>query len=176
MPRPPSPGTVPAPPVIKNPQHIDDFLLYRMHNLTRAGARGVGLMFRREIGISRRDWRILAFVGQFPRLSLTDLSTIAGLDTVIASRCVADLVERKLVSKSRLPSNKRLTVLTLTEPGQSAYQRALDGGRAYNMLLASCLTDDEASVLDGLLSRLEDQVARLTAQQETCGPVDGEGP
>ncbi|REE22002.1 DNA-binding MarR family transcriptional regulator [Paraburkholderia sp. BL27I4N3] len=174
MPRSNSPDTDPSPPVVKDPQHIDDFLMYRMHNLTRVATRGVGLMFRRDIGISRRDWRLLAFVGRFPHVSLTRLSQMAALDTVIASRGVAALVERKLIAKSRLPSNKRLTVLTLTEAGQAIYDKALEGGRAYNMELASCLTDAEAHVLDTLLSRLETQAAKLTARQESYGTLDGE--
>ncbi|VWD12757.1 monooxygenase [Burkholderia lata] len=76
-------------PRLKQPCHIDEFVLYRMYNMTRVAVRGVSLMFRREIGISRRDWRSLAFVGQFPDLNLTRLAELTELDTVVASRCEA---------------------------------------------------------------------------------------
>ncbi|CAH2914032.1 MAG: hypothetical protein CPSOU_2417 [uncultured Paraburkholderia sp.] len=150
---------------IKHPGHIDEFLLYRIHKLTRVGIRGVGLMFRREIGISRRDWRILAFVGQHPGLSLSKLAGLTSLDTVIASRCVAQLVQRGLLASARQRENKRILSLNLTESGEAAYARAHAGGQHYNMELAACLTDEEAAQLDRLLGKLEERARELTERE-----------
>lgn len=159
-------------PVLKHPAHIEEFLLYRIHNLARLATQGVGLMFRREIGISRRDWRILAFVGRYPDLNLTRLAELASLDTVVASRCVAQLVKRGLIANSRLPSNKRITVLTLTEAGKIAYERARAGGQKYNVEFVACLSDEEAGVLDALLTRLEQRAQALTQREiEKSGGV-----
>jgi DNA-binding MarR family transcriptional regulator len=162
--------TVPAPPSarldrIKHPDHIDEFLLYRIHKLARVGMRGVGLMFRREVGISRRDWRILAFVGQHPGLNLTKLSELTGLDTVVASRCVAKLVQRGLLASARQRDNKRVLTLHLTDEGEVSYARARAGGRQYNMELAACLSDDEACQLDELLRKLEVRASELTERE-----------
>jgi DNA-binding MarR family transcriptional regulator len=154
-----------VPPRIKEPDHIDDFLAYRMHNLTRVAAHGVGLKFRREIDISRRDWRILAFVGQYPGLSLTRLAELTGLDTVVASRCVAQLVGKGLLLNKREGSNKRVLALRLSEAGSDTYVRARACGRAYNVEFASCLSDDEARQLDTLLLKLEAQ-AQILADRE----------
>jgi DNA-binding MarR family transcriptional regulator len=154
-----------VPPRIKEPDHIDDFLAYRMHNLTRVAAHGVGLKFRREIGISRRDWRLLAFVGQYPGLSLTRLAELTSLDTVVTSRCVAQLVRRGLLVNKREGANKRLLALRLSEAGSETYLRARACGRAYNVEFAACLSDDEARQLDALLLKLEAQ-ARTLADRE----------
>lgn len=159
-------------PALKHPAHIEEFLLYRIHNLARLATQGVGLMFRREMGISRRDWRILAFVGRYPDLNLTRLAELASLDTVVASRCVAQLVKRGLIASSRLPSNKRITVLTLTEAGKVAYERARAGGQKYNIEFVACLSDEEAGVLDALLTRLEQRAEELTQREiEKSGGV-----
>ncbi|WP_233839035.1 MarR family winged helix-turn-helix transcriptional regulator [Paraburkholderia sp. ZP32-5] len=160
-PAPPTPST----PRLKQPGHIDEFLLYRLHNLTRIAVQGVGLMFRREIGLSRRDWRILAFVGQFPDLSLTRLAELTGLDTVIASRCVTQLVKRGLLANTRLPTNKRVSALRLTEPGKAAYEQAHAAGRQYNVEFAACLSDDEARQLEVLMSKLEGRAQELTRRE-----------
>ncbi len=111
-------------PLLKRPAHIDEFLLYRLHTLTRIATQGVGLMFRRDIGVSRREWRVLAFVGRFPDLNLTRLADLAGLDTVIASRSVTQLVRRGLLVNTRAPANKRVSVLRLTEAGEAVHARA----------------------------------------------------
>ncbi|WP_019937073.1 MarR family winged helix-turn-helix transcriptional regulator [Bordetella sp. FB-8] len=161
--------------MLKHPRHIDDFLLYRIHNLARLATHGVGLMFRREIGISRRDWRILAFVGRYPELSLKRLSELAALDTVVASRCVALLVRRGMIANVRLPSNKRITVLTLTEAGRGLYERAWLAGRGYNVEFVACLSDSEADILDTLLTRLEARAGEMTRREiETGGAAGGD--
>src|SRR5882672_10182593 len=92
------------------PQNIDDFLLFRLFKLSRLALHGVGLLLRREAAISRRDSRILAYVSKRPGVSLTQLAQIAELDPVVTSRCVASLVARGLIAKTRLRSNKRIVV------------------------------------------------------------------
>ncbi|TAL53673.1 MAG: MarR family transcriptional regulator [Pandoraea sp.] len=160
--------------MLKNPGHIEDFLLYRMHNLTRLAVRGVGLMFQREVGISRRDWRILAFVGKAPQVSLTELAAMAGLDMVVTSRCVATLVEAGLIAKVRLASNKRITALTLTEAGRDAYERARLGGQRYNREFTACLSDEEAELFNRLLLKLEQQAKVLTQREiDKCDGTPG---
>ncbi|CAE6866992.1 hypothetical protein R70199_01288 [Paraburkholderia domus] len=159
-------------PVLKHPEHIDEFLLYRLHNLARLATQGVGLMFRRELGISRRDWRILAFVGKYPDASLTRLAELAALDMVVASRCVANMVKKGLIAKTRLPENKRVTVLALTEAGRIAYEQARLSGQRYNTEFAACLSDEEAVLLDALLKRMELQAAQLTQREiARSGPL-----
>lgn len=165
MPRSKTGSGVPAGSTLKHPAHIDEFLLYRLHNLARVATRGVGLMFSREIGISRRDWRILAFVGREPKISLSRLAELAGLDVVVTSRCVSLLVKRGLIANVRLPENKRVVVLTLTDAGEAVYERALASAQRYNIEFLQCLTDEEATVLDHLLTRLEARSEELKARE-----------
>jgi DNA-binding MarR family transcriptional regulator len=150
---------------LKHPENIDDFLLFRIYNLSRLAAYGVGLMLHREAGISRRDSRILAYMSRHPGMSLTQLAQIAGLDPVVTSRCVASLVARGLIAKTRLCSNKRLVVLTLTNIGRATYERARSGGQKYNIDFAACLSDEEATQLDVLLTKLECRARELTKRE-----------
>jgi DNA-binding MarR family transcriptional regulator len=170
-PRQPAPGNLgkDAAFLLKNPEHIDDFLLFRIYNLSRLAVRGVGLMFRRELDISRRDWRILAYVGKHPNMSLTQLAGVAELDPVITSRGVTKLVARRLIAKTRLPSNKRLVVLALTEAGRAVYQQARASAKRYNMDFAACLSDREAASLHALMTRLERQASELTDREISKG-------
>ncbi|WP_324407395.1 MarR family winged helix-turn-helix transcriptional regulator [Bradyrhizobium sp.] len=154
---------------LKHPEEIDDFLAFRLYNLSKLAARGAGIMFRRALGITRRDWRILAYVGQHPDRSLTELGEIADLDQVVLSRGVAKLVERSLIMKARLSSNKRLLVLRLTVAGQAVYEQARENGKKYNAKFASCLTDQEAELLETLLGKLERRAGDLTNDEIAKG-------
>lgn len=159
------PSAASPPPALKAPRDIEEFVIYRIHQLVMLARRGAGAMYERELGISRREWRVLSFVAKYPGLGLTNLSRTSGIDTVVASRCVSDMAAHGLLAKSRQPGNKRLTVLDLTARGQAVYERALSLGRAYNSEFAACLSDAEARVLDELLGRLEATAARLTARE-----------
>jgi DNA-binding MarR family transcriptional regulator len=154
---------------LKHPESIDDFLLFRLHKLSRLALRRVGLVLHREAGISRRDSRIMAYVSKLPGVSLTQLAQIAELDPVVTSRCVANLVARGLIAKTRRRSNKRLVVLTLTDVGCETYKRAHRAGRKYNVDFAACLSDEEATQLDLLLTKLEDRARELTEREVSKG-------
>jgi DNA-binding MarR family transcriptional regulator len=147
---------------LKHPESLDDFLVFRLWNLSRLAGHRVGLMLHREAGISRRDSRVLAYVSKQPGVSLTQLAQIAGIDPVVTSRCVASLVARGLIAKTRLGSNKRLVVLTLSDKGRAVYERARGCGQKYNIDFAECLSDEEARQLDVLLTRLEGRARDLT--------------
>jgi DNA-binding MarR family transcriptional regulator len=154
---------------MKKPENIEDFLAFRLFNLSKLAVRGLGIMLRRELNISKRDWRILAYVGQRPDMSLTELSAVAELDPVVTSRGVDKLVARGVILKKRLASNKRLLVLSLSSTGQAFYERALNGSKLYNMDFAACLSQEEAVVLDALLSKLGLRAAELIEQESAKG-------
>lgn len=146
-----------ATPVLKAPHEIQDFLLYRLFCITRSALRGTDAKYRSELGISRREWRVLAHLAQSSDASLKALAADAGLDVVVASRCVAELVARGLVSKQRWSENKRIVSMRLTDTGRGLATRARVLATEYNTNFADCLTDEEAVLLDDLLHKLERQ-------------------
>jgi DNA-binding MarR family transcriptional regulator len=158
----PAPVGAQGKPTLKDPQEIEDFLLYRLFRITHVGLRGTDDMYKRELGISRREWRILAYLARTPDASLKALAADAGIDVVVASRTVADMHSRGLVDKRRSPGNKRLVCLRLTDDGVQIHGKAKLMAAAYNRELAECLTHDEASFLFELLTKLERQAALLT--------------
>jgi DNA-binding MarR family transcriptional regulator len=152
---------------MKHPETIDEFLAFRLYNLSKLAARGAGIVLRREFNLSRRDWRILAYVAQGQDMSLTELAEVAELDTVVVSRGVAKLVARGLIAKRRMAANKRLLVLSLSPSGQILYERARRRTKMYNADFAACLSARQASVLDTLLLKLASRATELVAREAT---------
>ncbi len=120
----PAPVGAQGKPTLKDPQEIEDFLLYRLFRITHVGLRGTDDMYKRELGISRREWRILAYLARTPDASLKALAADAGIDVVVASRTVADMHSRGLVDKRRSPGNKRLVCLRLSDDGVQIHGKA----------------------------------------------------
>jgi DNA-binding MarR family transcriptional regulator len=150
---------------MQKPEKIDDFLAFRLFNLSKLAVRGLGIILRRDLDISKRDWRILAYVGQRSDMSLSQLSAVAELDPVVTSRGIDKLVARGVILKKRLPSNKRLLVLSLSSAGRALYERAHENSKLYNTNFAACLSQEEAGLLDALLSKLALRAAELIERE-----------
>lgn len=90
---------------------------------------------------------------------------------MIVSRRVTQLVQRGLLANRRQPANKRVSLLRLTESGEQVYAQARTAGQRYNTEFAACLTDDEARLLEIVLSKLEARAQELN-QREIALNVD----
>ena len=139
---------------LKHPAALDELLLYRLYVLQKAGRDRVERSYRDVLGISLRDHTILALVAASPGLTLSELASSSGMDVVVASRCVSGMVTRRLLSKSRRQGNNRFAQITLTEAGEAAHVSAIDIGKRYSEALTSGLSDEEAIVLDNMLTAL----------------------
>jgi DNA-binding MarR family transcriptional regulator len=105
-------------------------------------------------------------------MSLSELSHIADIEPELASRGVAKLVAAGIITKTRLQTNKRLLVLSLTSAGRALYEQAQTKTRSYNVDLATCLSDQEAEALDALLKKLSERATELTQQEMAKGGTD----
>ena len=74
---------------MKAPRDIEDFLIYRLHQLGLLARRGAGAMYAREFGISRREWRVLSFLAKYSGCNLTDLARNSGCrEAEVAQRAI----------------------------------------------------------------------------------------
>lgn len=158
------------------PGSLDDYLIFRLHGVTRPAIVGIDARLRRELGISRRDWRALAFLARHEALPAMAFARAAGLDKVIASRLVANLVERGLVVRRREPADGRIALLSLSARGRELYEEALVLTAAYNESLARVLDEDEARLLEGVLARLTERAQALLAEERALGGAGADAP
>lgn len=153
--------------ILQHPARLADFLNYRLYHLSRVALNASGLHLRAAAGVSRREWRMLAFLGEQPGTRLTELARSAGLDKVLASRAVHALMARGLVRRDTRAQDRRAAAFALTDEGEAVYRRAFDQARAFNARLAGCLSADEARVLADCLARLHAEAEVLLAQAGT---------
>lgn len=152
---------------LQNPARLADFLNYRLYHLTRVALQASGQHLRAAAGVSRREWRMLAFLGEQPGTRLTELAQSAGLDKVLASRAVHALMARGLVRRATREQDRRAAAFVLSEEGEAVYRQAFAQAQAFNARLAACLDPEEARVLARCLSRLHAEAETLLAQAQT---------
>lgn len=92
--------------------------------------------------------------------SVTKLAEVFPVDTSAMSRQVSKLVDRGLLRRRRLPSDRRTVRLSLTEKGRSLALVLAEELRARRSLLMKGISDDERAVFMAaahkMLANLED--------------------
>ena len=86
-----------------HPQTLDDMLLYVMWQLQACAGSVVVRLCEGEFGITRREWRMLAQLGQGEGLASSALAERAGLDRAQTSRAVGGLVGKRLLARTPRP-------------------------------------------------------------------------
>ncbi len=149
---------------LSDPVLLDDLLLYRMGRFVSTAGHMVIRLCEGGWGITRREWRVIALLGQEDGLMSSTLAERIQLDRARTSRAVSSLVEKKLVRRATGEADRRQALLSLTAEGRAVYDGLMPRVRAINREILSVLTPAEVGQLDGALERLQAQAARMAAQ------------
>jgi DNA-binding MarR family transcriptional regulator len=146
---------------LRQPQVLGDLLIYRLGRLyATAGAMTLRIC-EGEFGIPRREWRLLAVLGESGELQPSELARRAELDRTRTSRALAGLQAKGLVQRQAVASDRRLALVALTEQGHGLHARILPRVAAINGAMLAELGDDSVAQLDTLLTALQRQASQL---------------
>ena len=101
---------------------LETFLPYRLNRLADAISRDFARIYRDRHGLTRPEWRALATLGQFGRMTATAIGEHSAMHKTKVSRAVAALEQRKWLSREVDAEDRRVEYLTLTRAGVSAYR------------------------------------------------------
>ena len=146
---------------LRDPKALGDLLIYRLGRLYATAGAMTLRVCEGEFGIPRREWRLLAVLGECGTLQPSELATRAELDRARTSRALAGLQAKGLVERRTLTSDRRLARVDLTEAGRAMHARIQPRVAAINGAVLARLTDDEVAALDGLLTALQRQSTQL---------------
>ncbi|MBI1779696.1 MAG: winged helix-turn-helix transcriptional regulator [Proteobacteria bacterium] len=154
---------IPSPPeAIAAPGlELERFLPYRLSVLTNTVSRAIARLYAERFGLSIPEWRVMAALGRYRRLSASEICGVTAMDKVQVSRAVGRMLDRRLISRIGDAADRRRRVLSLAPRGRAIYAEIvpLALGREANLMAA--LTPTESALLDRLLAKLQAQAARL---------------
>ena len=132
-------------------------LAFRIHTLSRLMNRGLAQALAAELGLSIRQWRVLLYLASFGEAALQVIADSTDLDKSQASRAVAELAGRGLLSQRADPCDGRRVLVALTEAGATLQRRgqALSQGRERYMT-----ADLDAAQVAALYRLLDDLTAK----------------
>lgn len=125
--------------------------------------RSATLVYRRELGLSQIEWRILAIIGDRAPLTLSQLVTIMGLDKGQTSRGVTSLVRRRILARS---SDEREVRIDLTARGREAFASLMVIALTRNRSLVVGIGKPELQTIFTELDRLIDNAKLMLAENQ----------
>jgi DNA-binding MarR family transcriptional regulator len=140
---------------LTQPESLDDLFLYRLTRLFSTGGAPVIRLCEGRHGITRREWRLIAALALHGPMQSSELALRIHLERGRTSKGVMDLAEKKLVSRTVRPNDRRLVDVALTEAGRAVYDALFPEVAGVNRELLSALSAQEVGQLDALLGRLQ---------------------
>jgi DNA-binding MarR family transcriptional regulator len=152
---------------LEAPAGIKDLISYRMHVLANLSARWAEARYQQRFGLKLLEWRAIALLGGYEAQSLNELARGAGLVKSYASRTVAGLIKRKLVSSTQDDRDARGKLFELTRSGRTLYRKVFDDAVERSQAWLSVLSEEEGVALRDMLERLTEQARLLEAEERS---------
>lgn len=146
-----------------HPSRQADLLLFRLYRIQATARPAVVRACAQEAGLTRREWRVLAFVVQNDGVMSSELAERAMLDRPRTSRALTELETKKLVERRPRPSNRREVPVFATQAGRETYTRLFSVVVPINQQLLDGFSDAECLQLADMLGRLQARADALNA-------------
>ncbi len=138
-----------------SPIELEHFLPYRLNVVAEAVSRALARLYEKRHGISIAEWRVIATLGQYERMTAKDIGAHSRMHKTKVSRAVARLEERQCLARTSNAQDKREAFLELTDAGRAIYDDLVPRALAFEQKLSDALSKEEQANLDALLSKLE---------------------
>lgn len=151
-------------------RHCDDrielerFLPYRLSVLTNVVSGAIAGAYQRRFGLTIPEWRVIAVLARHPGLSAAEVSAHTRMDAVAVSRAVKGLQRSGRVRRSISTSDRRRSVLRLSQAGSAVYREIAPLALRYERELLGGLRREELELLDKILDDLTARAESLAVE------------
>ncbi|WP_192363561.1 MarR family winged helix-turn-helix transcriptional regulator [Mesorhizobium mediterraneum] len=132
---------------------LESFLPYRLYRLADAVSREFSRVYKDRHGLTRPEWRTLAGLGQHGSMTATALGEQSAMHKTKVSRAVAELEQRRWLTRKPDEKDRRIEHLTLTGAGLAAYREMVPLAKAFEReLLAKLSAGERTAITNGLVA------------------------
>ena len=146
---------------LTSPKSIDDFLLFRMHRVLAHGGGTIRRLCEGQLGITWREWRLIASLKPGVSMLSSELAQHAQLDRARTSRGITSLVTKGLIARQTVPNDQRKATVCLTDKGRTMYESFFPVVAELNHRLVQSLSADELAVLDKALLAIQAEAEKM---------------
>jgi DNA-binding MarR family transcriptional regulator len=121
--------------------------------------------FKREVGLSDFDWRVMSQVGEHSPLTLIQLVPMLSRDKSQVGRAVVSLESQGLITRTRIGNGRHILIST-TDRGRAVYEQLSQLALQRNASLLSGLSSQEQQSLATILDKLTSSAAAMLEQEQ----------
>jgi DNA-binding MarR family transcriptional regulator len=136
------------------PLQLEHFLPYRLSILSNTISQAIADDYQRRYDITVTEWRVMAVLARFEGLSAREVAERTAMDKVAVSRALARLVAAGRVDRATHDSDKRRSVLNLSEAGWAIHNVVAPMARAREREVLAKLDAEEQRWLTRILDKL----------------------
>jgi DNA-binding MarR family transcriptional regulator len=140
---------------------LEHFLPYRLNVVAESVSRSLSRLYAERYGIGIPEWRVIATLGQYDRMTAKEVGAHSRMHKTKVSRAVAALEDKGLAVREPNQDDMREAFLALTGRGRRIYQDLAPRALAFERALDAALGAREREHLDGLLRKLEARAHEL---------------
>jgi DNA-binding MarR family transcriptional regulator len=137
------------------PLQLENFLPYRLSILSNTVSQAIAGDYQQRFALSVTEWRVMAVLARFDRLSAREVAERTAMDKVAVSRALARLVAAGRVDRTVHDDDKRRSVLRLSASGWLIHDEVAPMARIRERDLLRKLTADERASLTHILDKLQ---------------------
>lgn len=137
---------------------LEDFLPYRLARAAEMVSKQFAAHYREQYGLTRPEWRTLATIGQFDRITATEIGRHSSMHKTKVSRAVRALEQRNWIARTDDPVDRRIEHIVLTREGKRHYRELVRMARDYEARLVRMLGTTGAKHLETGLGAIETEL------------------
>ncbi len=142
---------------------LERFLPYRLAVASTLASRALARIYSHHFGLGIPEWRVMAMLGQFERLTARDVGELSHMHKTKVSRAVTALVDRGLVEKRANRDDRREAFLSLTRPGRRIYDELTPVALAFEERMLEGIPAGDLVAFERVLSVLTERGRVLSA-------------
>ena len=134
--------------------HLTEFFPYQLTQLQAKVSDNIAEIYTGKFELTRQEWLVLASLGNGELLSAKQIGEQTNLEKMPASRAITKMQTQGLLVKSTDKTDKRSSLLKLTEEGLSIYQQLIPMALEREQELLSVLSAQEKNQLNKIIEKL----------------------
>jgi DNA-binding MarR family transcriptional regulator len=149
---------------MNNAFRLEDFLPFQLNQAAENVSLAFAAQYKAHSNLTRPEWRTLAALGSFGRMTATAICAHSKMHKTKVSRALFALEQRKWLRRFADQDDRRVEQIELTQLGRRHYADLSALALAYQQALAAALGPDGLSDLVKSLSIAQAAAARTNAQ------------
>jgi DNA-binding MarR family transcriptional regulator len=148
---------------------LQEFLPHRLNVLSSLVSQALTRVYGRH-GLGIPEWRVLVSLGQFRVMTGKSIGARTHMHKTKVSRAVAQLEQRKFLSRRANRDDLREAFLSLTPAGRAVYEELAPRALEFTERLSEVVAPGDRAAFDRAMQQLTERSAKLVGDGENTEP------